>query len=120
MDDGFNIKFNKTPNTIANDVPLKLGENNATPLTPLVKITDIIMNSITNYFTKLTFNQVKEISKNLVEKFFHNKNRVKMKYLSSVFLIYQKKYKRKSFMKWKNNQLKKEYEELMIYAKKSI
>ena len=74
------------------------------------KITDIIMNSITNYFTKLTFNQVKEISKNLVEKFFHNKNRVKMKYLSSVFLIYQKKYKRKSFMKWKNNQLKKEYE----------
>lgn len=74
------------------------------------EITDIIINSITNYFTKLTFNQIKEISKNLVEKFLHNKNRVKMKYLSSVFIIYKRKFQRRAFMKWKNNLLKKDYE----------
>ena len=41
--DGFNIKFSKTPNTIASDVPEKLSENRKTPLMPLVKMTDIII-----------------------------------------------------------------------------
>ena len=82
-------------------------------LTLATELSQILINSITTYFTTLSTLQYKQISKNLVDKFAENKKRVKMKYLTNVFQIYSKKYRKKGFNKWKAFLLKKDYDAIL-------
>ena len=82
-------------------------------LTLATELSQILINSITTYFTTLSTLQYKQISKNLVDKFAENKKRVKMKYLTNVFQIYSKKYRKKGFNTWKAFLLKNDYDAIL-------
>ena len=65
-------------------------------------IYEIIINSLFEFFNNLNNDTLKEMCKNIFNKFNENKLRLKINYLKKIFSIYKNKEKKMCFEKWKN------------------